>query len=73
MSNAPWKKTSAGYEISMCDMEPHIKDGMMWLPYAGTVAFKVFKGRNGSGWETLYWQYKHVGPGVHTTTYTIWN
>jgi hypothetical protein len=73
MSKAPWKKSGAGYEIKYSDLEPHFNEGRIPLPDAGTVAFINFKRRNGSGLDTLYWQYKRVGPGVHTTTYTIRN
>lgn len=69
MSN--WRKASDGWEANLTDLT--LTKNMVYLPATSTIDFKMFREYRGSGYDVLYWQFTRVGPGVHKTTYTIWN
>lgn len=71
MPMTTWKKTSIGFETR--DIPNFGNGGTVIIPGIGYVPIRKFADKRGSDGRVLYWEYKHVGPGVHTTTYVIWN
>jgi hypothetical protein len=56
----------------MSDLKPTLAGDFMAAP-GGKLCLKDFKERRADDGTILYWQFVRVGPGVHKTTYTIWN
>ena len=72
--SAPWKPTKYGYQVTMSDIKPFVSNGHLPVPSIGMWSMNEFRPKYGSDFtEILYWQFTRVGPGVHKTTFTIWN
>lgn len=72
MSYGPWQSDTGGYRAKMSELKPTLAGDFVAAP-GGKLCLKDFKERRAADGNILYWQFARVGPGVRTTTYTIWN
>lgn len=68
-NNPPWTKTNDGFCIEVSELRsyPNLKvDGKL-------INMKDWRPHRDSECEIMYWTYIERGPGIRTTTYTIFN